>query len=366
MLSAFKMKKFAAAMTFACAGVFTIAAPASANEFVRKDLNDMFDNIEQAQIQLQELGYAKADSAVSEQINKAREALDQTSDEQLARYENEVRQLAELDDQMLDALEAIAASKRAFNALPTGQRNMQVLASLAPSTEMTDVDTESLDLEWCANQAAFGLSIVPFRLGLIGAEAFAEVIPANINTAGQSVPNPAKLIAVTAKVVLKEALLALDEGYRQNGLCTLRNERKIAREYIQASQVRYTAHKTLEAKFDVVRPENLGGNKKYRYYFWMHVTEDGRATNANITKVLASQLDDENAEYVEVPASLYTVEHKGQGLYRLTFDTPTDAGLTFVRGFVVHLEDSHTSPGNSTYKHYGVGHIRSDVNSGSF
>lgn len=359
------------AVTGCCAFALMGNFSAQASQEIRQELDQMLINLEDVYNQAQEMGYTAQDQELVNRFQAAKVALANVSDAQLTEYSNQSNNLEQvllLDDMLLEIANGLSqhAVQPTTGQLTNSQKRSTALASAVPSTTLSEVDTENLELEGCANQVALTAVATPLRAAVLVAEGVVEVTPANIVSAGQSVPNPAKIVTILAKAVAKTFLLAADEAIRFNALCTLRNERKIQREYIQARQVRYTPLKSLEASFDVVRPINLGGNKKYRYTFWMHLSLDGQATTANVTKVMASQLDDANAPYVTLSGGQYTVTEAANGLYKLVFDTPTDQGLDYVRGFVIHLEKTKISPADVEYKHYGLAHIRSDANGGLF
>lgn len=370
MLKAFNVKKFAAAMTFACAGVFASAMPVYAEQDLRQELEQALSNMETVHMRLKELGHTSDASEGMAQIEMARRALQNTSDEDLLEASKTVQDidaLLDVDDMVLEALDSVAV-KSSDNLVIGGSSNksLHTLSSATPTTTLTAVDTENLEIATCQDQLALQASVTALDTAYFVAAIASEVLPTQLVALGNSLPNPLKIAAVVVKYAAKTTKFALEQTIKINAICLARNERKIAREYIQARQVRYTPHKTIEAKFDVVQPKNLGGNKKWRYTFWMHLTKDGRPTDASVTKVMASRLANADDTFVTMPAGLYTIEHVSTGMYKLTFDTPTALGLDYVRGFILHLESSQTSPGGATYKHYGVAHIRSDVNAKDF
>jgi len=240
----------------------------------------------------------------------------------------------------------------------------QYLSTL--SVEAEEVDTENMDLESCLDQLALTGVSTPLRLAANIADWVNDLVPANIVSAGQSVPNPLKVASSFAKHTAKHLLYVADEALRYNALCTLRNERKIVKDYVQKRQVRFTPKKEITATFDIMRPENLGNRDKYRYTFWMHVKEDGQPVSANVTKILASQLEHTNDSFVEIALSQADINEVSTGLYKVVLDTPVDKGLDFVRSFVIHFKHNHFTPDNKEYAHYGVAHIQSHENSKDF
>lgn len=348
MLCAFKIKKFTATVTFACASLFASVAPVYADQLpaelieFREDLDqylvDMIDSTS---------SLPGTDANVATSLEESRLLIPELTEQELAQMKKAFDRHPAAWEAATAAQNLAGVQKKTQIYLQKQAEKEQMLASFSGEHSHVAGLTEYQDNydNGCPGATPMG-AVIPVGIITLALEGVNDAINDGLVVVimgqGTSVPNPVKIITSVAFFVSKLTLASMEWARDVSADCEFDDHWSYLRDVVARTQAKFTPKKELTITSEYVK---LTVDRGQTYYnFVVFIEEDGKAVDANIAALQASQMT-LPISFKSIP---FTATKVTTGIYQLVVPEPADLrGIDRLR--------IHANHADNGVDHFGVG-----------